>query len=88
MERNEEKKAKIRMYKEYKAQQILELQMREQGIIAAGANMKMKGRQLYPIGNRNQQFMNPQINEMPMEPHVRVPMNHIHEGQIGDENLL
>lgn len=25
MERNEEKKAKIRMYKEYKAQQILEL---------------------------------------------------------------
>lgn len=29
MERNEEKKAKIRMYKEYKAQQILELQMRE-----------------------------------------------------------
>lgn len=58
MERNEEKKAKIRMYKEYKAQQILELQMREQGIIAAGANMKMKGRQLYPIGNRNQ-YMNP-----------------------------
>ena len=40
------------MYKEYKAQQILELQMREQGIIAAGASMKMKGRQLHPIVNR------------------------------------
>lgn len=47
--------------------------------------MKMKGRQLYPIGNRNQ-YMVPQINQMgPMEPHV--PMDHLHEGQI-DDNLL
>lgn len=29
MEQNEEAKAKIRMYKQYKAQQINELQMRE-----------------------------------------------------------
>ena len=33
-------KAKIRMYKEYKANQILELQMREQGVIAQSKGKK------------------------------------------------
>ena len=50
MEKNEEtvsnifiwilQKAKIRMYKEYKANQILELQMREQGVIAQSKGKK------------------------------------------------
>ena len=38
MERNEEQKAKIRMYKDYKAQQIMELKLREQGVMLWGGN--------------------------------------------------
>jgi len=42
MEKNEEMKSKIRMYKEYKARFIMEIQMREQGIIAKSQRRNKK----------------------------------------------
>lgn len=65
MQHNELMKQKIHMYKEMKAEQILELQMREQGIVAA--SVRKGGRSK----NRNSQ-RGPMTQHFPEAPHQPV----------------